>query len=484
LLTCMGTVQCRGIFSREQAQVANSRIYRQRNAQLFRAFAKEGDQGKAEVDTAVLRNGDRISGEIEAIADDFLSLRSRLLPESVKVPLKNVQKLLFKDRERPASEWKAKAVFVNGDSLSIGVEGYDGDKVLAKATFSDQIRIEEAHLAGIVFRREPRVIYRANFENGDVCGFKSIRGEWDVADGKLGSPSGSSSRGSPSEFAVSLKLPQKGHLKYSWVVGAENRPIGCARFLFFAQAPDHYNPRYCYEVRISGNSIYLYVTIENNMQYLARLALDSGNRWVRMEVDYDSESGALRLEADGKEVLAGMFSSPISRGDYVLWSAEGCERFDDLVVEQMADAVLPPANEEEADDSVLLTNGDRLSGKIVSVSEGKVQLETGYSGEGLEVPVDDVSAVRFGKAAKENEEELPAISFRNGDRLSGRVICLERSSLRLGSAYLGEVEIDAAEVASVDFPCGDALPGEKREREAIEHLLLGPDSRPVRVFSR
>ncbi len=485
LLVLMGAAHSGEIAVRKEVWIADSRIYGGPSNQLFRPFPKEADEARVEADVAYLRNGDKLCGSIESMADGVLRLRSEFLPEVVRIPQKNVRRLLFKEREsQPAEwEWEAKAIFVNGDSLSIGVKGYDGEQVLAAARFSDEVRIPKADLAGIVFHRGPRLLHKADFESEDTGGFKLTEGEWDVVNGILGRPSDTSERPSNPESEASLRLPQQGHLKYSWTVSAESGRIGCARFFFFAQTPDHNAPGNSYEVRLSGSTIYLYVTIQNNMQHVARVGVESRKRSARMEVDYDSESGTVHLKVDGEEVLAGVFSSPINRGDYVLLAAQGRDRFDDIIVQQIADMVLPSANEQaEHKDCVLLTNGDRLSGEIAVVAEEKLHLETGYSGEELGVPLEDVSAVRFARAEREDRERLPAITFRNGDRLCGEVIRLEKGSLLLRSPYLGDVEMDAAMVASVDFPGEDDLPVWRNETEAAEHVLVGPDSNAAPVW--
>jgi len=124
---------------------------------------------------------------------------------------------------------------------------------------------------------------------------------------------------------------------------------------------------------------------------------------------------------------------------------------DNVVVWQIWHGSFPPAPEQEGKDFVWFLNEDRVSGKIVLISERKVSIETDYSDEPLDVPVEEVSSLRFGGATAKEEEKLPTISFRNGDRLSGEVIGLVEGSLRVCHPCLGRIEIDLNDVDSVIF---------------------------------
>lgn len=416
----------------------------------FRRLPKEERQ-RIEADTAHLKNGDKVSGVIEGITDGSLFLGSELLPEAVKIPLKNVDNILFKDREESGFERDAWAVALNGDCFGVTLKGCEGGEVVAETDFSAACRIKREHLAGVVFRREPRVIYRADFEGGDSSGFKCSGRKWDVSDGRFGPSDDSSWSG------AYLKLRQEGRMRYMWRASEEKGRGMQSWFMFFAQDPDHNAPGNAYQVRTSAHSVYLYRTVQNNTQHLATFNLPIRKNSSQFEVDYDSRSGVIRLKADGDELTAGVFASPISRGDYIILAGRAKHSFDDIVVEQLTDAVLPATGEEaDGKDCVFLTNGDRLSGRIVLISEGKVRMETGYCREPLEVPLDEVSAVRFSGAMAE-DQELPVISLRNGDRLSGEVMWLEGGPLGLRSPYLGEIQVDVNDVASVVFPAEEGF---------------------------
>ena len=452
-------------------------------------WPKNSEKQKTEWDTLHLRNEDKVSGTIERIAEGVAVLRSEFLAEPMRIPLKNVHEIEFKDRVEESSRRQAparvraeasapgegterassggrgerpgKVIFANGDSLSVDVTGYDREQLTVTTDFDGERRIGREYVSGIIFERDARVVYRADFEDGNSAGFKSTSGEWTASRGTFG----------PSEetewTGAHLRLRQEGHVRYRWTQSEEDNRGTEAWLSFFARHFDHYAPGEAYQVRSSPFSVTLYRTIQNNAQHVATFGLSERKSTRRFEVEHDSRTGLFRLKVDGEELTAGVFASPIPRGEYVVLGAQAKHRFDDIVIEQVSEAVLPEERDAaDLKDCVLLTNGDRLSGKVIALSEGKARIETGYSGGTTEMPVTEISAVRFGGSVETETAELPVVLFRNGDRLSAEVVGYAlpdpvaqasrlqtrmAGSLRVKSLCLGELELDVKSVSSVDF---------------------------------
>jgi hypothetical protein len=424
---------------------------------------KETDNRGTVADTLQLRNGDTVSVTIEQISEGVATLRSELLSDRVRIALKNIDEIVFRDTQIDALRRQGKAFFANGDSLSVDVTGYDGALLTATTDFEPERQIERRHILGIVFERDARVMYRADFEDGGSAGFKSTSGEWTASRGTLG----------PSEetewTGAYLKLRQEGRVRYRWTQSEEDNRGTEAWFSFFAGHFDHYAPGEAYQVRSSPFSVTLYRTIQNNAQHVATFGLRTRKNTRRFEVEYDSRTGMFLLKVDGEELTTGIFGSPIPRGEYVVLGAQAKHRFDDIVIEQVGEAVLPERGDAaDARDCILLVNGDRLSGKVIALSDGKTQIETGYSREVTEAPLQEISAVRFGQmggvqgsgaggqgSGGEGEggesAQLPVVFFRNGDRLSGEVVAYTGGFLRLRSPCIGELELDAKRVSSIDL---------------------------------
>jgi len=412
-------------------------------------FLPKSKREEAKEDSAYLRNGDRLSGVVERIGDGFVFVRSGLLPEEAKVLLRNVRRISFKERVKESPKRQAMAVFVNGDRMSLDVHGYGEKNVVGATDFSDEVKVAKKHLAGIVFGHEPEVIYEADFEGGEMSGFKSaMGGAWGVKEGSLralGHQDGV-------QRGAYLKLRQEGHLRYTWRVIADSGTSQQTSLFFFAEGPDLYQIGNGYQVLISGRGVNLYTTILNNGQHVASYMLSSDKASRELELDYDSLTGEVSLKVDGREVIAGEFTSPIASGDYIIVSGHPGDGFDYVKVVRMGDAVLPLDEEAaEGKDFVLLRNGDRLSGELALISDGKMTVVSGYSAGPLEVPLEEVSSLSFGRAPEKEDADVPLISFRNGDELSGEVAGLEGSLLRVRTRYVGEVEVRVEAVEAIDF---------------------------------
>ncbi len=445
-------------------------------------FVPKEKKRKVEHDTAYLRNGDKISGSVERISDGFVVVRSPLLAESARVPLKNVRTISLKNRGEVSPGRQAAAFFFNGDRLSVDLRGVEGGRVTLATDFAPQVVVRKDDLARIVFRREPAIVYEADFSDGDMCGFKSGMGsEWGVKQGALRALGNDGwDRG------AYLKLRQEGHLRYTWKLAASAGSSPHSSLFFFAERPDPYQIGNAYQVLISGRGVNLYATVLNNSQHLASYMLSSDKASQNLELDYDSLTGEVSLKVDGQEVIAGEFTLPIGSGEYIVVSAPPRDGFDYIRVMRVADAVLPTAGEgEEGKDSVLLRNGDRLSGEVAQISEGKVRVKSSYSGEALDVPLDQISSFGFGRSAAKEAVQTPVVSFWNGDRLTGEVMRLDGNSLRLRSAYLGEIEVEASAVSDIVFEDGSGLSEATNEADKSERwpqLLHGEAAEQTASF--
>ncbi len=416
----------------------------------FRLLPTKAGGEKRDTDTVWLRNGDKVSGEIQRISGGVAVLRSELLPEAMRIPLANMLRLLLKDRQGSIFKGGATVFLVNGDHLSVNLQALDEQEALAEVVFHDEVRIRREHLSGIVFLREPRLIYETDFASGDACGFESADHTWTVADGAL-RPSNSSRR----VRGAYLRLPQEGHLKYSWRVSVEGRRSLHAALYVFAGAPDPYQPGNAYHVLVSGTGVNLYRTIRDNSQHMASSMLSSNKNSRLMELDYDSRSGIARVSVDGKEVIVGQFGSPLTSGEYLIAFSNARDSFEHIAVRQVTGPLVSSRGEKvEQEDCVFLMRGDRLSGKVTRVSDGKVRIETVYSAEPLEVPLEEISSVRFSRVEESAKTGLSRICLRNGDEMSGVVTRLEEGQFQVSSPLLGDQRMDSADVRDVLFPGG------------------------------
>jgi len=83
-------------------------------------------------------------------------------------------------------------------------------------------------------------------------------------------------------------------------------------------------------------------------------------------------------------------------------------------------------------DQVMLANNDRISGEIISVSNGKIQVKTEYAG---------VIQVDFNKITNLKTEKNASIILVDGENMTGRIDSISGSSIVVESSELGLIEI-------------------------------------------
>jgi putative salt-induced outer membrane protein YdiY len=93
--------------------------------------------------------------------------------------------------------------------------------------------------------------------------------------------------------------------------------------------------------------------------------------------------------------------------------------------------LLQPAIHAQAD-QITLANGDRISGEILVISDSKVRLVTEYAGE-IEVDFDKVENFSTDKAA--------SIALTNGDLINGKIDSITEDQIIITSETFGVIEV-------------------------------------------
>jgi putative salt-induced outer membrane protein YdiY len=113
-----------------------------------------------------------------------------------------------------------------------------------------------------------------------------------------------------------------------------------------------------------------------------------------------------------------------------------------------------------AADQLVLSNGDRISGKILSIVDDSVLLLTEYAGE---------LRVELGKVADLQTDGERAIELKNGDMIAGRIESISAEQIVISSFILGSISIQRADFGSLDRPVVAEEPAElKQTRERLE----------------
>jgi len=194
-----------------------------------------------------------------------------------------------------------------------------------------------------------------------------------------------------------------------------------------------------------------------------RLA-DSGT--AKIELRCNRKSGEIVLFVDDEFVV--QWSEPTDdldpsggyagKGDgfgFVVQSESSPVRVSEVIVAEwngMPDA----ARSLQIDDAdiVLLANGtDRFSGKVTSISDGKLSLEGRYGN--FTFPMDEVAEIRFAKDSLEKKEELASdsikVRFYPLGRISGQPLSGDSKRMQLLNGAAGEINLNLESAVMLEF---------------------------------
>ena len=105
-------------------------------------------------------------------------------------------------------------------------------------------------------------------------------------------------------------------------------------------------------------------------------------------------------------------------------------------------------------DIVLLANGtDRFSGKVVSIKDGSLKLESRYGD--FEFPMEEVAEIRFAKSGLVGREETAdsdlKIRFHPLGTISGNPLSGDSGQIQLITPEIGEVQVNLKSATMLDF---------------------------------
>ncbi|MGC6581917.1 MAG: hypothetical protein ACON4K_06285 [Akkermansiaceae bacterium] len=105
-----------------------------------------------------------------------------------------------------------------------------------------------------------------------------------------------------------------------------------------------------------------------------------------------------------------------------------------------------------AGDIITLRNGDFFTGKISSLSDGVIQLESPHSEKPLSILSEDLQELTFEPAPKsDSPDHRHLVHLRNGDSIPGDVSALDDQAITLNTWFAGDLMIPRNLIQSVFF---------------------------------
>jgi len=395
-------------------------------------------------DSARFVNGDRLTGTVKAIADGVVSFTLYLTDEAAEFPLSNFSEVSFAGPPR-FSGARLDAIYLrDGSRLSARVTLFKDNLLEAETVFGQAIVVPQDRVLGMGFYNPDDIVFESDFSQGGQGGFVPVLGSWAVEKGQF-------VQASPVPFCQAyIPVVQTGMMSYEW--GVDVSQSYNAGLVFFASEYDTRFSQFAYMVMVRGRDVYFYKLIGRAQQSCARERIKSADSVVHLKAEYDPRTGEA-VVWEGKDILTRIFDpKPIRRGKYVLLHTEGKGAFDDVRVAHLVGTIddTPPQGQL---DSVLLSNGDRVSGRLVEVSD-RVVLKSPYTA--LETAIDrrKVRSISFAASHRDGPAQNEAshrISLWSGDLILGTVIKMDDLRLTVKTCFVPELFIGRADLRSITF---------------------------------
>lgn len=186
---------------------------------------------------------------------------------------------------------------------------------------------------------------------------------------------------------------------------------------------------------------------------------------AEFEIRTNLDAGTVSLYANGSFCIqweiARAVGEPTDMGGAMGFVVPGSNdpiRLSDIIVAEwngLPDAARSLENDKQ--DIVLLTNGtDRFSGKVASITDGRLHLVGNYAE--FDVPIDEIAVIHLAtkdrETAVDEDDASVTLRFQPIGRLSGRPLSADRNHMKLDSPILGEVNADLAAAALLIFEPG------------------------------
>jgi hypothetical protein len=400
-------------------------------------------------DSVKFVNGDHISGTVKSISNGELSFTLDLAEETLSFRIENVSELTFAGPPQPPPESRDAVYLREGSYLSATVTALRQDAVEAVTPSGQQLVIPKEHIAGIGFHRPNDIVFQSDFSSKAEMGLTSVLGSWDVEKGQL-------VQASPTAFCRGyVPVVQSGVMRYEWAMELSGTVIG--GLCFYASRPESRFGDLSYMVIARGRQLYFNKVIGEARHQGQRKDISQTETLVRFKVEYDSRSGETLICTDGKPLMRFRDPSPLRSGSYVLLHTEGRAVFDDLRITNIVGGIEGLASDPGLD-TIILSNGDRVSGRITSISD-ILTLRSSYVPEETPVPRDRVRSIVFASGdslPRRRTVISPEITFWNGDHIFGAITSLDELTVVIEMPLIAEVSAPRVNLRSIRFPRGDS----------------------------
>ncbi|MFC1672375.1 hypothetical protein ACFL01_04500, partial [Planctomycetota bacterium] len=403
------------------------------------------EETKAEGDVVILSNSDRLSGEVLGTDDKGnLLMKHPLLGMEVVVPISAAKSIGFAGTSEKLVAGRDSVTATNGDSFTGKIRSLKGDELIMDSGYAGTITLNRRMISSIGLGSGGRIVISDDFSEG-MLGWIPHGGSWKVKNDAL-------YQGEYGSYYVSRRIDQSGPMTYEWEMssGSSNQ-INAGAAIFCSGTGSMYGDD-SYYVFVQGNSIYLYRVRNHSTRSVANKYLRRSVPSAKCRLEYDPDSGKLAFTVNGEEVCSYTDPSPLKKGSHFLLCASQPTSFDDIRVIKGRGTLTARSEGGEDRDVVFFTNGDRTSGVIQTISDGKMVMKTSFGS--INVELENAGFIEFGKKSMEEPRKRAGdarIVLTNHDRLTVDIKSIDAGELKGYMDSTGDIAIKRSAILRMKF---------------------------------
>ncbi len=365
-------------------------------------------------ETIELKNGDILSGDINSLDKDHVTLNSPLSGTPLEIKADSIGRIVFPGQAKDSPTHTERLTLSNNDVIPCKVLSMDDKNLHISTWYAGKFSIPRASIHSLQFGiSENESIYK---------GLDNLA-QWSKRDGKW-TQSGRkySCRGAGS---IARKLDLTKNVGFSFDLSWKEKPNFVFRFC--AENDSAMTKQDTYELLFNSGGMQIR-RFENSKQPGAPLAdipikpHTISEQTLHIDLRVNRDSKLITLFINGKE--EGTWPDPFaeSKGNYIILnsrsSKDGTCIIDNFQVSSINDGSSPRHREKNIankTDVLLDSEGEKISGKINSISQAepnkrKVTFAANYSENPIQVPDRRISTLFFARSEKATPPS-PATTF-------------------------------------------------------------------------
>lgn len=414
-------------------------------------------RSSAPVEILTFLNKDKLHGNLVSVAPAEYGLRWRS-PEAEKAldfAMKGLDSVTVATKGASKGAPAAFVKLTNGDVVPGLIAGLDASSLMLDTGYAGRLAIKRAMVRSFNPNAGPSSLLYEGPTGMEGWQFRSYNNmpSWRYGDGTL-----IALQSYPIARVVE-NMPDLADIQFDAAFRAT------PQFSFSFYSDNAQSPRgNCYSVCLSGSSLYAYrYSADGNSYNLGSSELPQFSRYAPRKVTFnvlaDRKNRSFSLLIDGTLAkqwtdTAGIVSA--SPGKIIMFQPQsgGDFRISNIKISEWDGKVPQLSGGEPAtkEDLARLVNGDKVSGRILSIADGKMKFETSFAA--FDVPIQRISEVSLAtesaEQARRNRNDIRAHFVGRGS-ITMDLLKIEKDVAKARSENFGEISLPLAVLRLIEF---------------------------------